>query len=434
MSRGVEVVLSLGSNIADRRVHLQVGLDQLEKSGFSVRQVSPVVESPAQLPPGTASEWNRPYLNLVALGHTQLDIESFYRASKKIQLAIGPRGESKWAPRKLDIDIVAWGDESVAVNGKTIPHSDVYCRPFVLSPLVHMAPEFGISESSYASVFDQSCALQAEYHVPLWMGIINVTPDSFSDGGKHMDEDRISDTVNHMIRDGVNIIDVGAESTRPNATPVSASEEWRRLEPALEIALDQCGSNRLGPQVSVDTYRPETAVRALGQGVEIVNDVGGLSDESMIAIARECNKSFIAMHSVTLPVDPSISIDPDADACAVFERWIRDRRRLWESNGLNLNRIVVDPGIGFGKSSLQSLNLMRSVNQLRQQGHRVMIGHSRKRFLKSFSNYDSPDLDYETVGASLHMCSQFVDILRVHDVGLHTRAYLSWAHLLADCG
>jgi len=152
----------------------------------------------------------------------------------------------------------------------------------------------------------------------------------------------------------------------------------------------------------------------------------------MLALARDSGKRFVAMHSVTVPVDPNVSIAQQADACVVFERWLDERQRLWVRSGLDLNQIIVDPGIGFGKSSLQSLELLRSIQRLRKCGHRVLIGHSRKRFLKSFSSFDSAELDLETIGASLNLCDQSVDILRVHDVASHTRAYLGWAHLLGN--
>ena len=432
MVQKVEIVLSLGSNFGERRNNLASGLDCLKRVGLTEVRVSPVVESPAELPLGSPSAWNKPYLNLIALGATDLDIESFYQASRKIQRQFGSRTISKWEPRQLDIDIVSWGDDAVSFNGKSIPDKSTFERPFVLSPLVHIEPSFRLPFNSRKTALSFSSSKSAEFHIPLWMGIINVTPDSFSDGGLHMNSDMVRKTVNNMISSGVHIIDIGAESTRPNADALNADEEWTRLEPIIELIQDIIGNSTLGPQISIDTYRASTAEKSIRKGVDIINDVGGLQNPQMRSIARESRKTFVVMHSVSLPVDPAICIDPAADAVEIFDNWVRESQKLWDESQLDRSRIVIDPGIGFGKSSLQNLHLMRSTSRLRQLGHRVMIGHSRKRFMKTFAKFESSDLDLETIGASLQMCSQGVDFLRVHNVEAHMRAYLSWAHLMKN--
>ena len=432
MADNTDVVLSLGSNLGNRRDNLSTGLKHLSKAGCSIQQISPAVESPAQLPPNSPSAWNRPFLNVVVQGKCNLGIDKFYRVSKQIQTDLGKAVENKWQPRNLDIDIVFWGSVVTKLNGNLIPDSAVYSRPYVLSPLVHMAPQWKIPGSAGVSALDFSCASKSEFHIPLWMGILNITPDSFSDGGRFTHFENMRAVVENMISNGINIIDIGAESTRPHATPLTADEEWTRLKPALELVQEIVKETVLPPQISVDTYHPATAEKCLELNIDMINDVGGLRSNDMMALARSYDKTFIAMHSVTVPVDSKISLDPAADACAVFEDWIREGRELWDLNGLDLHRIIVDPGIGFGKSSLQSLDLMRSTKRFRKLGHRLVVGHSRKRFLRSFSSHASADLDIETIGASLQMCSQSVDILRVHAVEDHTRAYLSWAHLLKN--
>ena len=426
----MEAVISLGSNFGDRKANLHTGLEHLKRAGFSIRHVSPTVESPAQLPPNSPSEWNRPFLNLVVIGDSSKELETFFQETKSIEFEIGKPGDSKWSPRKLDIDIVSWGRKTIKpdLGNNSVP--EIYMRPYVLSPLLHLSPGWPVSLDREISALGLSSSRAVEFHIPTWMGIVNVTPDSFSDGGLYKNLEDVQAAVEHMIESGVNIIDIGAESTRPNAVALSDDEEWQRLEPVLKMVGEICAHSILPPSISVDTYHPLNAQRALEHGADIINDVTGLRDELMLAIARDSGKTFIAMHSVTVPVDPDISIDPKDDACNVFEKWIIDRRELWESKGLDLDNIVIDPGIGFGKSSLQSLELMRSVRRLRRYGHRVLIGHSRKRFLKSFSNFGSADLDLETIGASLNLCAQSVDILRVHNVEGHIRAFLSWAHLL----
>ena len=432
MQHSADVVLSLGSNFDDRRANLHAGLERLRKLGHNIHTISPVVESPAQLPPNSPAEWNRPFLNLIAIGTTSRDFKTFLGETKAVQTAIGKSGDSKWSPRELDIDIVTWTKHSARPEALSARVPEIFTRPYVLSPLLHAAPDWPVSESAELSALELSSTAQIEFHIPLWMGILNITPDSFSDGGRYRSLDDVETEVKHMIECGVNIIDVGAESTRPNANPLSDGEEWSRLEPVLAMVRNLCADTTFAPQISIDTYHPVNAEKALEFGVDMINDVSGLRDEAMLALARDSGKTFVAMHSVTVPVDPQISIGRTDDACEIFAAWIDQGRKLWDSRGLDPSKIIVDPGIGFGKSSLQSLDLMRSVKRFRKLGHRVLIGHSRKRFLRTFAKFDSPDLDTETIGASLNLCAQSVDILRVHNVGAHVRAYLSWAHLLGN--
>ena len=257
MARTSDVILSLGSNKGNRRQYLHAGLTRLQDVGYSINRISPIVESPAQLPPNSPTRWNRPYLNLVAHGSTSLEIESFSHLTKRIQSEMGVKNaHSRWAPRNLDIDLVSWGNEVVHFNGTSFPDSEVYLKPYVLSPLVHMKPDLQLPGMSAETVLDLSRSHSEILHIPLWMGILNVTPDSFSDGGIHFDLDNVESATKRMIEDGVNIIDIGAESTRPNATPLSAEEEWDRLSPALELVQNICESCLLAPQISIDTHQP----------------------------------------------------------------------------------------------------------------------------------------------------------------------------------
>lgn len=426
------VLLSLGSNSGDRRQNLSTGIERLRQDGFRIENTSPVVESPAMLPKNAVAEWNRPYLNVNVMGRADASIEAFYGRCKAIQDETESRSESKWAPRSLDIDIVAWGDAAAELNGKAIPDPAVYMRPFVLSPLVHMAPGFRFAGAAGQTALQLSTLETFRHQIPMWVGIVNVTPDSFSDGGVNNSLDSVRSAVEGMIAAGASVIDVGAESTRPNAEEIGHETEWERLREPLDLIRQIIGRPLIAPLLSVDTRHPRTAEKALRSGADVINDVSGLSSDGMLGLARESGKQFIAMHSCTVPVDPAVSIDPSADACEVFEDWVAKRRVQWDKAGIDLDRVIIDPGIGFGKTSFQSFRLMRSVGRLRKLGHRVLIGHSRKRHIRSFSKRDSSQLDTESIGASLNMCAQNVDMLRVHDIENHARAYLSWAHLLRN--
>jgi dihydropteroate synthase len=232
-----------------------------------------------------------------------------------------------------------------------------------------------------------------------------------------------------MLAAGAQLVDLGAESTRPGATPLAWDEEWARLEQPLERLVAKHGGARLRPLFSVDTYHPETARRALAAGADVVNDVSGLTQPAMLELAAESGKDWVAMHHVSVPADPKRVLPPDQDPGEAVERWLVERLRDWERAGLDLERIVFDPGIGFGKNPLQSLKLMRHLRRFERYGLRCLVGHSRKSFMQAVAGADRAERDLFTVGASLALCAQGVEIVRVHDVRAHVAAYRGWSHL-----
>ena len=423
----MRVYLGLGSNLGDRRNHLSRAVDALESHGLTIARVSPVVESPALLPDSAPSDWNLPYLNLVLECAARCSPEQLRVRIDEIQRAFGRRGTSRWSPRPIDIDILLWGRERIETERLTVPHRDLTSRAFVLAPLVALAPRLEIPGRGGRTALDFARAL--DQHIPLWMGIVNVTPDSFSDGGRLVDPARLEPHVEAMVEAGVHILDVGGESTRPGATPVDPATEWSRVGPVLERLIERSAGRRLRPLLSLDTRHPEVAEKGLALGVDIINDVGGLESPAMVALARDSGRDWVAMHHVTVPADPRVTLPPDRDPYDGVEQWLLRRIEAWDAQGVDLGRIIFDPGIGFGKNRLQSLRLLRRAGELRRHGLRVLVGHSRKSFMKGFSGKDRADDDLVTLGASLHLCTQGVDVIRVHNVPLHATAWRGWSHL-----
>ena len=424
----MQVFLGLGSNLGDRREHLSRAIDALESKGIGIDRVSPVVESPALLPDSAPSDWNRPFLNLVLKCDVGCTPEQLRVWISDIQSAFGRDGSSHWSPRPIDIDILLWGRECVETERLTIPHRDLTRRSFVLAPLVALEPRLTLPGRDGRTMLEHSIALNA--HIPLWMGIVNVTPDSFSDGGRYTEWPRIRPHVETMIEAGVHIIDVGGESTRPGATEVDAALEWSRIAPVLERLVERCSGERPRPLLSLDTRHAEVAARGLEMGVDIINDVSGLASPDMLVLARDTDCDWIAMHHVTIPADPRSTLPDDQDPFEAVEAWLLEGMERWEAKGIDLARIVFDPGIGFGKNRLQSLRLLRRAGEFRRHGLRVLVGHSRKSFMKGFAGENEGERDLATIGASLHLCAQGVDIIRVHDVPAHVAAYRGWSHLV----
>ena len=417
----MQTYLGLGANLGDRAGNLSRALELLASKELMVRRISPVVESPALLPDDAPAEWNLPFLNLVVECETEVKPETLYDWIKVIQTTLGRTDAARWSPRPIDIDILLWGRKLIDTERLTIPHPRMQERSFVLAPLIALEPRMTIPGLGNKTLLDWSRELHQ--HLPLWMGILNITPDSFSDGGAHQTWSRIEPHLDAMIDAGVHIIDVGGESTRPGAEPISSATEWQRIEPVLRELVLRRDATPLAPRISVDTYHADTAQRALALGVDVINDVSGLTTPKMIELAKTSNADWIAMHSVSVPADPLQQLPANCDSYREVEHWLLEHLEIWDRAGLNLNRIIFDPGIGFGKSGVQSLQILSRAGDFRQYGCRVLVGHSRKSFLKALPGGDNTDKDLGTLDASLRLCEQGVDILRVHNVPLHTSAY-----------
>ncbi len=261
------------------------------------------------------------------------------------------------------------------------------------------------------------------------VGIINITPDSFSDGGD-MNPDAALQHVADMISYGVDVIDIGAESTRPGAAPVSPQGEWQRLEIILHDAIKCCGAT--GVVVSVDTRHAETAKQALNAGVDWINDVSGFRDPEMIEVVRSCGCRLVVMHSMSIPADPNIVLRHDKNAVDVLLEWGNERLQSLESEGIARERVVIDPGIGFGKTAEQSLEIIRNIDKLQELGAPLLVGHSRKSFLKKFSAAEAAERDSLTLLTSIYLRQQGVDFLRIHNVTEHNEGFALWDNLCAE--
>ncbi len=247
------------------------------------------------------------------------------------------------------------------------------------------------------------------------MGILNITPDSFSDGGKFIDPAAAAQHFAALVGQGAQLIDIGAESTRPGATPLSANEEWARLEPVL-AAVMPCHH-----RISIDTRHAETARQSLIAGAHIINDVTGLTDARMRAVLAAAACPIIVMHSLSVPVNPLDAWPADIDPIAEIMRWKAAVTALAAASGIAPARLIYDPGLGFGKSAAQSLALIARAAKLVESGGQWLFGHSRKSFLKMPG--DTPQQrDAATLEHSKHLVAAGVQFLRVHNVALHREA------------
>lgn len=247
-------------------------------------------------------------------------------------------------------------------------------------------------------------------------GVLNLTPDSFSDGGHHYDPTDALAHIQSMLEDGADIIDIGAESTRPGATPLSHTEEWGRLA-HLPQMIDCV--HITGKEISLDTRHPETARKAISQGVDWINDVSGLESDAMVEAVRGSDCKLVVMHALGVPADANVTLPPGCDPLDEINRWAAQKLADLKKKGIARERIILDPGIGFGKTPQQSLEILLRAEELKQHRLPVLIGHSRKSFLKLVTEKDPVDRDEATLGFSAFLMKAGVDYLRVHNVSRH---------------
>ena len=243
------------------------------------------------------------------------------------------------------------------------------------------------------------------------MGIINVTPDSFSDGGRFFDP---SSAIQHgldLAAEGADLLDVGGESTRPYSDPIATEEELRRV---LEVVRGLC--RRSGKPVSIDTSKAAVARAALDEGAEVVNDITGLTgDSAIVEVVRAAGAGVVAMHIQGTP--QTMQDAPTyGDVVAEVLEFLRSRRDTLIAAGIAADKICLDPGIGFGKTHQHNLTLLANCGRFHELGCPVLVGHSRKGYIGKVLADKSADPLAGTIGVACALASQGVQILRVHDV------------------
>ena len=261
--------------------------------------------------------------------------------------------------------------------------------------------------------------------LPLLMGILNVTPDSFSDGDRYTRIDAALAQADVLVSEGADILDIGGESTRPGAAPVSLEDELDRVIPAVRAL-----ASRVQVLISVDTSKAEVARQAIDAGAHIVNDVTGLADPEMPRVCAAGQVGVVCMHMQGSPQTMQLNPQYD-DAVAEIARYLAGRLADLESQGIPRERVVLDPGIGFGKTAGHNLQILSHIEQFRALGRPVLIGHSRKRFLAKVLGRPVNEPTFGTVGVSLACAAQGADILRLHEIAPTRDCLLAWQAILA---
>jgi dihydropteroate synthase len=253
--------------------------------------------------------------------------------------------------------------------------------------------------------------------LPAVMGVVNVTPDSFSDGGRFFDAGRAVGHALQLVQDGAEILDVGGESTRPDSEKVDSEEELRRVIPVVAGIVSQTET-----PVSIDTSKASVARAALDAGAQIINDVTGLEgDPSMIDVALETGAGVCAMHMQGTP--QTMQDNPHYEnVVQEIKEYLLQRKNSLLDAGIPLEKICLDPGIGFGKTHEHNLELIGNSRQFLDLGCPILVGHSRKGFIGKILGDKTVDRDAGTLAISLNLARQNVQLIRVHEVAKTVQA------------
>jgi dihydropteroate synthase len=256
----------------------------------------------------------------------------------------------------------------------------------------------------------------------LLMGVLNVTPDSFSDGGDFYAPDAARAQAETLAQEGADLIDIGGESTRPGATPLSVEGEVARVVPVFETL-----KGRALPPLSVDTYKSQTARAALESGAAIVNDVWGLQRDTETArVAADFGAGLVLMHNRE-------SADDGIDIVADVRSFLARSLSIALAAGIGEDRIVLDPGVGFGKTPRQSAEVITRLGEIKALGFPILLGASRKRFIGHILGIENPkDRLNGTIGAHLAGVANGADIIRAHDIKPHREALDVFAAIRRD--
>ncbi len=246
--------------------------------------------------------------------------------------------------------------------------------------------------------------------IPNILGVLNLTPDSFSDGGKFNKKHKgITQAIN-LYKSGASIIDVGGESTRPGSKPINEKQEWNRINKILKLIVKKI-------PISLDTRKSGIMVNGITMGVKLINDVSGLNyDPKTIDILKKYKIPFVIQHSVGTPENMQKNPKYKNELLDIYD-YFENKIKLIRSKGIKHNNIILDPGIGFGKNLKHNMNLIRGVSIFHSLGFPILVGNSRKRFIKDISKKNDSKIRIGgTMASSIYLLMQGIQILRIHDV------------------
>lgn len=409
------IVISLGSNLGNRLDNLWKALKLIERRCLENVRSSIILETEAILPEHSEADWNKPFLNMIISGQTHLSPQDLLKELKNIERIMGrPEIYKRWAPRIIDLDILLYNDLIMNTVDLVIPHPEIKNRPFLKHLLSLMKITIGTLEN-LEDLFIKTYLLQ-----PRLVGIVNITADSFSDGGKFYDTDKAVDQILHLEQNGASIVEIGAQSTKPGVTIQPIEDEYTKLDKVLNQAEKIVSDKKI--KMSLDTFHPSIALKLIQKyNIALINDVKGNFDDDSLREIANSGCQFCLMHSLTIPPNKIHVIPRSVNTIEYLMEWGENALERLGKLGFSIDRIVLDPGIGFGKTPYQNIEILRNIGRFKSLGCPIMIGHSRKSYIHAFSKErNACNRDMETIAVSLAIGDK-ADFLRVHNVRDHMR-------------
>ncbi|MFK8040451.1 MAG: dihydropteroate synthase [Rickettsiaceae bacterium] len=437
------IYLSLGSNLGNRFANLLNAISIINTYDIKVLYQSIIIETRAILPNDAPLKWNKNYLNMVIIVQTSYLPIKLLSVLQEIEVRLGRVKSKYWSPRIIDLDILLYNDLVFNSDILTIPHKELLNRDFLihLISLINPMQKYYYSNNdnnrvkkTFAqlaenidkdSLFTRSLASD-----PKFVGVLNLTPDSFSDGGQYYNDiDEAFNKALELAENGATIIDIGAQSTRPNAFIINTDEELNRLIPLLDRLYQLQKSEGYKCEISIDSFNPRVIEYILEKYTDIswINCVSGNLPKSLLRDIANAKIGIIAMHSNVVPVKQGFYIDQSQSATNLLKTWCLQIYESIIDAGFCDDNIILDPGIGFGKSAYQSLDIIRNISYLKSELQcKILAGHSRKSFINSFYPSDIPsDRDLETISISNELAQSGVDYLRIHNIKSHQRFFVA---------
>lgn len=412
------VLVGLGSN-QNPLAHLRWALHELKHTAsVKVKTVSSIYESDALLLPGAPSAWKQKFLNAVAaIEVLNFDPESFLRILKNIEKKMGRKETAKWAPREIDLDILYVDGVCYKSETLMIPHEGFFQRPFALLPALEVFPQLQGPRPKWSNewVWPKPFSTQKSFQHfwPKFVGILNITEDSFSDGGQILNEYSFKEKAQSLIQAGADILDIGAESTRPQAQPIAEEVELQRLQSALKW-LEELNLNA---QVSVDCRSSQVLSKLLEKyPIHFINDVTGFSNPEMARLLASSSALGIAMHSLSVPPKKDETLNPLENPCQQLGQWWQEKIESLKNQSVSEDKIIFDPGIGFGKTPQQNSYILNHLEELADIQSDIFLGFSRKSFLGQYTQAPAAERDTVTALQATKINWAYCQYLRTHDI------------------
>ena len=405
--------LALGSNIGEIDKNIDNAIKQLKNIGCKIIKIAPFYHTKPLLPPNADESYNKTFCNTTIEVETNFEPFEMLHKIKQIETIMGREPIHKlWSPRIIDIDILYCEKQGFPVIITTaeliIPHKELFNRAFVLDPLSHIAQNLSINGKNILTESKKQVLHQSAI-----MAIVNVNNNSFSGDGS-IDANINENKIHSLAEQRVAFIDIGAESTNPKSLPISAEEELSRLQIAnIFNIIKKYKTN--GVKFSIDTYHPETAEFCIKNGFDVINDVNGFKNTRMWKIMQENSQSeAVIMHSIVPNGDKKNVLPEKANIIDILNEWVIDVEKKARENNIDKNRIIIDYGIGFGKTAEQDLFIINNIDKIDNRGFRVLIGHSMKSFMKILGVKTNTERQDMTNKISSLLTKKGVDVLRLH--------------------